>query len=203
MSIYNFLYACLAWIFRGVYRVHTHGEENVPMDGGAVFAPNHTSAMDCVIVAVSAPRRAYYMAKAELFKIPILSSLFRALGAFPVKRQASDVGAIKKSIELIKENKALCIFPQGTRCPGASLIETKDKLKSGVGLIAHRAEVPIVPVYIKTKKNRVKLFCRTDVYYGEPVSVDTYTALIGKNRYDDTTALVFDRICDMEKQHNA
>ncbi len=201
MSFYNFIYACLAWLFRGLYRVHTHGEENVPMDGGAVFAPNHTSAMDCIIVAVSSPRRAYYMAKAELFKIPILSLLFRALGAFPVKRQASDVGAIKKSIELIKENKALCIFPQGTRCPGAELDDTKNKLKSGVGLIAHRSQVPIVPIYIKTKNNHVKLFRRTDVYYGEPVSVETYMAIAGKSRYDDTTALVFDRICDMEKKN--
>lgn len=201
MSIYKFLYTLLAPLFRLVYRVHVHGGENVPSEGGAVIAPNHTSAMDCVIIAVSAPRRVFYMAKAELF-LPVLGAFFRALGAFPVKRQEGDIGAIKKSMGIIESGDPVCIFPQGTRCPHAELEDTREKLKSGVGLIASKTSAPIVPVYIKTKKNKVALFRRTDVYYGSPVTAEEYGIFSGRTRHADTTALVFDRICAIKNEQS-
>ncbi len=199
MSIYKFLYTLLAPLFRLLYRVHVHGAENVPNEGGAVIAPNHTSAMDCVIIAVSAPRRVFYMAKAELF-LPVLGAFFRAMGGFPVKRAEGDIGAIKKSISIIEGGDPVCIFPQGTRCPHVELEDTREHLKSGVGLIASKPSAPIVPVYIKTKKNKVALFRRTDVYFGAPVTPSDYGIFSGRTRYADTTAMVFDHICSMKNE---
>ncbi len=198
MTLYKFLYACFAWVFKLVYRVHPHNTENIPENGACIIAPNHTAALDCIIVAVSSPRQAMFMAKAELFKIPVLSWLIRALGAFPVKRAESDVTAIKTAISILKDEKALCMFPQGTRCPRAELEDTKDKLKWGVGLISEKSGAVIVPVYIKTKYNKLKLFGRTDVYYGKPVSPSEFEGLKGREKYAQVASFVFDRICEIK-----
>lgn len=195
MTLYKFLYACLAWVFRLIYRVHSHGEDVIPGEGACIIAPNHTSALDCIIIAVSAPRQVYFMSKAELFKIPIFAGLIRALGAFPVKRKEGDVGAVKKSIALLKDGNALCMFPQGTRCPYVELESTRDKLKWGVGLISEKSGSDIIPVYIQTKLNKLKLFRRTDVYYGAPVSPSEFAGFEGRDRHAQASALVFDRIC--------
>lgn len=197
MTLYKFLYTCLAWIFRLIYRVHSHGEDTIPKEGACIIAPNHTSALDCIMIAVSAPRQVYFMSKAELFKIPVFAGLIRALGAFPVKRKEGDVVAVKKSISLLKDGNALCMFPQGTRCPYVELEETRDKLKWGVGLIAEKSGSDIIPVYIRTKHNKLKLFRRTDVYYGAPVSVSEFADFEGRDRHARASALVFDRICEL------
>ncbi len=198
MTLYKFLYACLAWVFRLVYRVHPHNTEVIPEKGACIIAPNHTSALDCVIIAVSSPRQVFFMAKAELFKIPVLSWLIRALGAFPVKRKEGDVGAVKKSILLLKNGNALCMFPQGTRCPYVELESTKDKIKWGVGMISEKSGADIIPVYIKTKSNKLKLFRRTDVYYGAPLSPAEFSGFEGREKYAQASSLVFDRICELK-----
>ncbi len=203
MTLYKFLYVCLAWVFRLVYRVHPHNSEVIPENGACIIAPNHTSALDCIIIAVSSPRQVYFMAKAELFKIPVLSWLIRALGAFPVKRKEGDVGAVKKSISLLKKGDALCMFPQGTRCPYVELETTKDKLKWGVGLISDRSGADVIPVYIKTKRNKLRLFGRTDVYYGAPLSPDEFSGFEGREKYAQASALVFDRICELKNSADA
>ncbi len=199
MTLYKILYACLAWIFRLIYRVHSHGEDVIPKEGAAIIAPNHTSALDCIMIAVTAPRQVYFMSKAELFKIPVFASLIRALGAFPVKRKEGDVGAVKKSITLLKDGNALCMFPQGTRCPYVELEATRDKLKWGVGLIAERSGADVIPVYIKTKARKLKLFRRTDVYYGAPVHVSEFAEFEGRERHAMAAGAVFDRICELAK----
>ncbi len=198
MTLYKLLYACLAWIFRLIYRVHPHGEDVIPKTGACIIAPNHTSALDCIIIAVSAPRQVYFMSKAELFKIPIFAGLIRALGAFPVKRKEGDVGAVKKSIKLLGEGNALCMFPQGTRCPYVGLESTRNKLKWGVGLIAERSGADVIPVYIKTKRNKLGVFRRTDVFYGDPVHVTEFACFEGRERHAMASSLVFDRICELK-----
>lgn len=198
MTLYKFLYVCLAWIFRLIYRVHPHGNDVIPKEGACIIAPNHTSALDCIIVAVSSPRQVFFMSKAELFKIPVFAGLIRALGAFPVKRKEGDVGAVKKSISLLKDGNALCMFPQGTRCPHVELESTRDKLKWGVGLISEKSGSMVIPVYIKTKRNKLALFRRTDIYYGAPVYPSEFACFEGRDRYAQTSACVFDRICELK-----
>ncbi len=200
MTLYKVLYACLAWIFRLIYRVHPHGQDVIPKEGAVIIAPNHTAALDCIIIAVSAPRQVYFMSKAELFRIPVFAQLIKALGAFPVKRSEGDVGAVKKSIKLLADGNALCMFPQGTRCPYVPLEQTRDKLKWGVGLIADRAKSDVIPVYIKTKAGKLKLFRRTDVYYGAPVSASELAVFEGRDRHAQASELVFDRICELKNE---
>lgn len=199
MKLYKVLRAILALFFKTLFRIHSHGLENFPETGGCIVAPNHTSALDPILIAVAEKRPIVFMAKAELFKIPILSQLMRALQAFPVNRKEGDIKAIRKSISIVERGDPLCVFPQGTRCAGVKLSETRDKLKSGIGLISHKTEAPIVPVYIKTKKNKVKLFGSTDIYFGKPIAPEEYMQFDGKTKYSDTASLVFDRILLLER----
>ena len=195
---YRFVRFLVGWLLRLLYRVHIAGIENIPESGGCIIASNHTSLMDPVILGVVEKRQIHFMAKAELFKIPLLNSIIRALGAFPVHRAEGDVTAIKHTIETIAEGKLLCIFPQGTRCGGVPVRETADKLKSGIGLIAMRAESPVVPVLIKTKANKLHMFRRTDVIFGTVIKPDEFMSFDGRNKYKDTSKLIFDRICELE-----
>ena len=78
-----------------VFRVKVIGKDNVPMDSGAIFACNHRSNWDAVILGATSPRKPGFMAKAELFKNKVFAALFNALGAFPVQRGKGNIGAIK------------------------------------------------------------------------------------------------------------
>ena len=169
MKLYKVLYKILAPLLRFIFNVHAHGEENIPEEGGLLICPNHIAAVDVIIVAVvTRKRQIHFMAKAELFKIPVLGKLIKALGAYPIRRGEGDVGAIKKTITLLKEGKTVGMFPQGTRYKGVD--PHKSAVKHGAGMMAHRGNVPVLPVAIITKGHKVSLFKRVDVVFGKPIS---------------------------------
>lgn len=119
---------------------------------------NHISNWDPVLVAIAVKRPVHFMAKVQLFRIPVLGKLLRALGAFPVDRDAADIGAIKTALTHLKHDEPLGIFPQGKRMRG-EVPQTKD-IKSGVGMMVYRTEAPVVPIAIYTKDYKVRLFRR-------------------------------------------
>ena len=142
------------------------------------------------------------MAKKELFKIPLLAQLIKILGAFPVDRSGSDVGAIKKAVSLVEEKKCMGIFPQGHRYAGED--PRKTKTKNGVALIATRTEADIIPCYIRRKKNKFRLFGRTYVIIGEriPFSSLNYNA-DESGEYLRITDIAFDKICALGEEFEA
>ena len=115
MAFYDFARAVTgAWCY-GPLRMRVIGIENVPHEGPLIVACNHVSYVDPVALGVALPRRVWYMAKAELFHIPVLGPTIAALGAYPVDRGKGDVAAIRGSVRVLKEGKAIGIFPEGTR----------------------------------------------------------------------------------------
>ena len=165
---YRFLHFLLAGLIRFFMRVHVSGRENLPKEGGAIVCANHTSLSDPVTVAASFPRPLSFLAKAELFRIPVLAQLIRALGARPLDRRG-DISALKTSMEMTQKGELLLIFPQGTRRKGLCPADTP--YKNGAGMIAHRAGVSLIPVAIKMKKMRWCLFRRIDIVIGAPIPV--------------------------------
>ena len=136
------------------------------------------------------------MAKKELFKIPVLSLLFKMLGAFPIDRSGGDVGAIKKAVGLLKQGDSVGIFPQGHRHPGVDPRTTPTK--NGAALICARAEADLFPIYIWRKGNKPKLFRRTYVIMGERIPFAEIAAMAGsQGEYKKITDMVFDRICTL------
>jgi 1-acyl-sn-glycerol-3-phosphate acyltransferase len=114
----------------------------VPVEGACVIAPTHRSMLDIPWVAMATPRKIRYMGKASLFRIPLLGSLFTALGGFPVARDGSDRGPLRDSLKILEGGEPLVVYPEGTRQRGDVIQE----LQPGAAYLAIKAQVPIVPV---------------------------------------------------------
>lgn len=200
---YIFFRALLGGMFRILYRVHIHGRENEPSEekGPYIAIANHTSNIDPVLLCIAAEKQQInYMAKKELFKVPVIGTVVRWLGAFPIDRAGSDVGALRNTIEMLKQGKSIGLFPQGHRFKEVDPSETE--IKPGLGLIALRSGAMILPCYIKTKNNCLKMFKRTDIYIGKPVTAQELVSdmeVPKKDQYLIISELAFKKCLDSEK----
>lgn len=162
--------------FRLFFRYQIEGREHIPREGGVLIAANHASALDPPLLGCASPRQVYFMAKAELFSMPVLSWLLPRVGAFPVHRGAADRSAIRSAIEYLKQGNAVVIFPEGTRTRTGELLP----LQRGAGLIALKAGVPVVPVGLVGTfrplriKNGIPRLNRIIVRFGEPIDLSEY-----------------------------
>ena len=194
----------LAAPVRFLLRIHGHNAENEPdeSEGPYIVISNHISNIDPIcICAVIDKQQPHFMAKKELFKVPLLNSLVKALGAYPVDRGGADVGAIRKTIRMLNEGKCIGIFPQGQRMQGQDPRETK--IKPGVGMIASRTGATVLPCFIKTKKRRFCLFRRIDVYVGKPIKFEE----LGfdpeaKGESMRISQYLFDKVCELGESVN-
>ena len=192
---YRFIYALFSGIVGFLFGYKVIGQEKERDEGGYIVCANHVSATDAIALCYAFRKnQVCFMAKKELFKIPLLAQLIRVLGAFPIDRGGSDVGAIKKAVNLVKDGKCLGIFPQGHRYPEVDPRGTKTK--NGMALIATRAEADVVPCYIWRKNNRFRLFRRTYIIIGDPIAYESlgYDPE-GNGEYARITEEVFDKIC--------
>ncbi len=195
-KFYNGFYKCFAGLIRKIFRVEIIGAENEPTDGPFIVAANHMSNHDVFVLAACMKHQLHYIAKAELFKIPIVSQVIRAFGAYPVKRGAGDVGAIKNTVALLEKGDVVGYFPQGHRYKGVHPSETE--VRSGIGLVAVKAKAKILPVAIYTKKYKMGWFRKTKVIIGKPIEFESFLPLEGNKRdYDRIAQTVFSEICGM------
>jgi 1-acyl-sn-glycerol-3-phosphate acyltransferase len=145
------------------------GAENIPQTGGVILASNHIAGVDPPIVAVSVCREVYFLAKRELFKNFILGNLITHLNAFPVDRSILDQQALQTAEKALRNGFGLIIFPEGTRSLNGEL----KKGKPGVGLLARRTIVPVIPTYIENSRGFYKLIFsrkRLKIVFGKPIS---------------------------------
>lgn len=186
----------LARLFCFFMRLKPHGRENVPATGGYLLCANHVAFCDVVSIAAVLPRQVRYLAKAELFSVPLLRRLITVLGACKLDR-SGDVAAIKKTISLVKGGELVAIFPQGHRYGGKNPADTP--IKNGAGMIALRAGCPVIPVCLKMKKQRYALFRRVEVIFGKPLSQEELVAegLTGSDAYRAAGEKIFASICEL------
>lgn len=131
-------------LFRGVFRVEVYGLENIPEEP-CLVASNHRSHLDPPVLNSVFPEPLRFLAKEELFRVPLLGRLLPHMGAIPVKRGSGDLQALELALELLSKGCKVCIFPEGTRAkPGEFL-----RPKIGVGLLAVKSKKPVLPVYIE------------------------------------------------------
>ena len=165
---YKILKVIFRFTFNLLFSPKVIGAENVPKEGAMIMAANHMSNQDPPILGTYLPRTVGYMAKEELFKPAIAGAIIKSLNAFPVKRGASDRGAIKMALNILKKGLCLGIFPEGTRSRDGKL----HKAQAGVSLIAAMSKAPVVPTaLIGTNKiwSKEEKFPQLTIVFGEPI----------------------------------
>lgn len=125
-----------------VRRWEVRGRVDLPAGTGAIVVANHVSYWDPVAISCAMDRNISFMAKADLFKIPLLGTFLTAVGTFPVSRDGHDREAIRHSLSLLRSGQLVGIFPEGTRSKTGQLME----FHTGPVFIALKAGVPVIPV---------------------------------------------------------
>lgn len=146
-------------------RVRVRGRENVPRAGALIIAPNHASFADPPLVGSQLPRTLFYMGKEELFRIPVFGWILRQVNAFPIRRKEGDIAAIKAAERILNAGGALIVFPEGRRQRNGQLAAPK----RGVGLLAVRTGVPVLPVYVHNA-HRILRLAQITIVFGRPIS---------------------------------
>ena len=149
------------------------GAEKVPKSGALIVASNHRRYADPVLVCMAVPRRMQWMGKKELFVFPF-ARFFYFIGTFPVDREKSGRAAVRASLGFLKAGWTLGIFPEGTRRKD---YDPDHAPKSGVGMLATRANAPILPVFVDKVPNPLERLRggKLRVYIGDPITLDNIT----------------------------
>lgn len=197
MKLYSFCQTTLACLIRCLFRIRVIGVENLPLTGPLMVCANHISMWDPFVIGACLKKiQVHYMAKEELFRIPVLRKFLSALGAYPVNRKNNDLRAIKTTIQLIKDGNCVGIFPQGTRCPGIN--PRTSVIKGGAGMCAYHAKCDVLPVAVVNKKWRMSFMARTYIVIGKPIAYRELELTDGdKSQFERASHIIFDRICDL------
>ena len=142
-------------------RWEVRGLSNLPEQGGLVIVSNHTSYWDPIVVGCAITRRVNYLAKEELFRIPVFRNIITGMAAFPVKRNQSDRAAIRKALQYLAEGQILGVFPEGSRSASGEL----QAAEPGAAMLALKAGVPVLPLGLIGTRGVLR---KVKVNIGEP-----------------------------------
>ena len=149
MNNHSIVYQCFHTLskalFENCFHAEAFGLENIPKTGPALIAVNHSSFFDPFIAGAFIQRQIYFFARKTLFKNPLGSWLLKNMKAIPVARDSADVSGMKTIFKTIKEGNMLLVFPEGTRSKDGLI---QKPAKPGIGMIASKTKVPIIPVRI-------------------------------------------------------
>ena len=171
--MYTFVETLLRPIFMSVYRVRITGREHVPESGPCVLAANHVSVLDGFFLGIAVTRQVRFMAKSELYRVPVVKQILLAAGAFPVRRGADAGRAVAAGVKLLEQGAVVGLFPEGTSLP-----DEKRGYKRGAARLALATGAPLIPVALigthltlEPRTHRISL-PRVRIVIGEPLRVE-------------------------------
>lgn len=193
--LYEIAYPVVSVVARWCCSLEVVGREKVPAEGGVIVAANHVSYLDIPIVGCALARRADFLAKAELFRTPVVGWLFRRLGGVPIRRGGLDRAALAEVQRRLAQGRLVVMYPEGTRSPDERLQDAKP----GIGMLVARTGVPVVPAYVAGTGEAWPpgarwLRCRPiTVIFGEPM---TWGGPQAEWEENDVTKRRYQRISD-------
>lgn len=203
ITVYRFGYFLFKILSKILFRPNVQGRKNIPPKGAFILAPNHASSLDPHIVGTSIWREIYFFARSSLMKNRPLQMLFRLWNCITVDRDNPTPGSLKKAVQALKQGKPLVIFPEGTRSENGEL----QKGKLGLGFIAHKSQVPIVPVYVHgsyeilPKGIKFPRFKKLTVSIGKPLDFETLYLMKGNGEvYQTISDQVMHAITELKNQ---
>ncbi|WP_018248537.1 lysophospholipid acyltransferase family protein [Orenia marismortui] len=174
------------------YRPKITGNRKVPKDQGLIVVSNHISNYDPPFLTTLLDGKINFMAKEGLFKNKFTSFILKKLGAFPIKRGGVDRSAIRKALEILKEDKILGIFPEGTRSKDGQLKEAK----LGATMLALKSKTPILPIGIKGTTNPFKKLITANI--GEVFTLDDfYDKRLSKEEMKEASSIIMNKIKEL------
>ncbi len=198
--MYTFVYYLLYPFFRLFCHFKVEGRENIP-DGNFIIISNHTAYKDPLILAFAIKRKNIrFVAKSDLQRFSFFKLVFKALKVISIRRNTSDLTALRECISSLNAGDNICIFPQGTRITDEA--PKKEQALAGVGLIIGKSEATVLPVAIKYPENKGGL-TGIRVCIGKPITSDEYLKPDADGQPPkriDTAYMVFDEVCKMHKK---
>lgn len=201
------LYGVCHYILRQIYQMFFRGEvsglENLPRSGAFMIASNHASHLDPPFVGCQLPMQMAFFARKTLWKPGLASWWLDGVGTIPVDRDGgSDVTAIKRVLQALKQHKPVILFPEGTRSPDGQL----QAPKPGVGLLACKTQVPVVPARVFGsfeafgKSGKLRLGTPVTVVFGEALPAQAYDRPAdGKERYQRASERIMSAIAALRE----
>jgi 1-acyl-sn-glycerol-3-phosphate acyltransferase len=204
---YGFFHYLAANVRAMWFRGEVVGTENFPATGPFLIASNHASHLDPPFVGSQVAKQMRFFARKSLWNNRVMSWWLDQVETIPVERDTGDIGAIKKVLQALKDNRAVVLFPEGTRSPDGSL----QKPKAGVGLMACKTGVPVVPCRVYGsfaafgKGDKIPNFgTPVTVVFGPPILASDYDDPgLGKARYETAAQRIMDRIAQLPEPRYA
>ena len=180
------LFLFLGFLF---WRIKVLGSRNIPQKGAVIIASNHISFFDPPFVGISVPRTVHFIAKQQLFEVPILGWLIRQVNAIPVRREEHDVSVFKTAQRLLESGEAIVMFPEGTRSRTGHI----GKAKPGVGMLAAKTGACVVPAYVHNT-DQINRFKKVEVHFAPPLQFE------GHRDYQHFADAVLEEVRRMQKE---
>ena len=187
--------------FRISYGLKIKGVRSADWQNGMIITSNHQCFLDPLIVGSAAPKEMFYFAKEEIFTWPVIGFLAKKFNAFPAKRSMFDLEAIRTANTVLKQNKNLLVFIEGTRSRDGMLLPPK----KGVGMLAFQNQVDIIPTYVHGSFHLRRSFFRYPglvVLFGKKIKIQEYLrqGLPKKEIYDLISQDVMKQIRLLQKE---
>lgn len=204
--VYGLFHYLSVVVYDMFFRGEVVGLENLPKSGAFLIASNHASVLDPPIVGSQVSRQMCFFARKTLWRPGVAAWWLDTVGTIPVDRDGgADVTAIKRVLRALAEGKALILFPEGTR----SLDGQLQPPKPGVGLIACRTQVPVVPARIfgsfeaLGRSGSLRPGTPVSVVFGRPLPASYYDPGAGKERYQQASERIMAAIARLEEPQPA
>lgn len=194
--VYNTSNVLMRTALRLFAQWHIEGIDNVPPKGPLIVVANHLSNIDPPLLMSSMPRRLHFLAKQNLFRVPLAGLLLRIYGAYPTFRGHRDVEAILWARRLLRRDGTIVVFPEAHRNPD----EGMQKGTPGVALLALRSQAPILPVGISGTEHIGPLWRivvptgRITVQIGQPFSLPVIEGKLSREQLQELTDTIMYRV---------